>query len=189
MIKQLGPQILALKQQGLTYKEIQQQLDCSKGTISYHLGIGQKAKTKLRNRRRHPFIGKIDHYKSSKSLGFKPYTTDRAKQLLQLKIRTFFTTRGLNSMNQQPTFSVQDVIDKFGPNCECYLTGAPIDINKPRTYHFDHIIPVSKGGASDLDNLGICTREANMAKSDMTPDEFITLCQNVLKHHGYKITK
>lgn len=41
-------QILALRKEGKTYSEIQKILGCSKGTISYHLGEGQKEKTKER---------------------------------------------------------------------------------------------------------------------------------------------
>jgi len=40
--------IIELRSQGKTYKEIQEYLGCSKGTISYHLGEGQKEKTKER---------------------------------------------------------------------------------------------------------------------------------------------
>jgi 5-methylcytosine-specific restriction endonuclease McrA len=87
------------------------------------------------------------------------------------------------------TFTVKDVIEKFGENPICYLTGEQIDINKPRTYHFDHIIPRSRGGDSSIDNLGICTKRANLAKHDMTPDEFEHLCKRVLEHNGYIVTK
>lgn len=79
-------------------------------------------------------------------------------------------------------FTSQDVIDKFGEAPVCYLTGQPIDISKPRTYQFDHIIPRSRGGTNDLDNLGICTRMANLAKSSMTLDEFTNFCSLVIKN-------
>lgn len=45
----LGNQIKELRQQGLSYNQIAEQLKCSKGTVSYHLGTGQKAKSKARN--------------------------------------------------------------------------------------------------------------------------------------------
>jgi DNA-binding CsgD family transcriptional regulator len=41
-------QIFSLRKEGKTYSEIQKILGCSKGTISYHLGDGQKEKTKKR---------------------------------------------------------------------------------------------------------------------------------------------
>jgi 5-methylcytosine-specific restriction endonuclease McrA len=37
-------QIILLREQGKTYSEIQNLLGCSKGTISYHLGVGQREK-------------------------------------------------------------------------------------------------------------------------------------------------
>ena len=45
-------QILELREQGKTYDEIKEQLGCSKGTIAYHCGEGQKLKTKEANDRR-----------------------------------------------------------------------------------------------------------------------------------------
>ena len=44
--------ILRLRSIGYTYNEIQKELGCSKGTISYHLGYGQKQKTKARSQKR-----------------------------------------------------------------------------------------------------------------------------------------
>ena len=42
--------IIKLKSEGKSYREIQEILGCSKGTIAYHLGKGQKEKTKYRTR-------------------------------------------------------------------------------------------------------------------------------------------
>ena len=43
--------ILRLRAEGKSYRQIQQILGCSKGTIAYHLGSGQKDKTKERTNR------------------------------------------------------------------------------------------------------------------------------------------
>ena len=40
--------ILKLRSEGKTYNQIKDELGCSKGTIAYHLGEGQKEKTKGR---------------------------------------------------------------------------------------------------------------------------------------------
>lgn len=40
--------IVLLREQGKTYNEIKNILGCSKGTIAYHLGEGQKEKNKAR---------------------------------------------------------------------------------------------------------------------------------------------
>lgn len=83
-------------------------------------------------------------------------------------------------------FTVDDIVKKFGENPRCYLTGDPIDIYQPQTYHFDHIIPVSRGGSSDISNLGICTNVANQAKHNMTHAEFIDFCRRVIDHNDAK---
>ena len=44
----LKDQILELQAQGRSYNEIQKELKCSKGTIAYYLGEGQKEKTQKR---------------------------------------------------------------------------------------------------------------------------------------------
>lgn len=43
-MESLEKQIRFLREQGRSYSEIQMELGCSKGTISYHLGAGQKKK-------------------------------------------------------------------------------------------------------------------------------------------------
>jgi hypothetical protein len=48
---------------------------------------------------------------------------------------------------------------------------------------------MSKGGKSTLDNLGLTTKQANQAKSDLSKEEFLALCLRVVKHNGYKVKK
>lgn len=51
--------IIQLYAKGKSYRDIQKELGCSKGTISYHLGIGQKDKTQQRQRDKRNTIRKI----------------------------------------------------------------------------------------------------------------------------------
>ena len=44
----LKEKILALDEKGLSYRQIEAKLGCSKSTIAYHLGKGQKEKAKAR---------------------------------------------------------------------------------------------------------------------------------------------
>jgi 5-methylcytosine-specific restriction endonuclease McrA len=82
------------------------------------------------------------------------------------------------------SFNYQDVLERIGQQPSCYLTGRPINLNEPDTYNFDHIVPASKGGDNSLDNLGLALKEANQGKSDMLLDDFLDLCEDVLRHHG-----
>ena len=67
------------------------------------------------------------------------------------------------------------------------MTGRKIDLLEPKTYNCDHIVPVSKGGGCNIDNLGLTCKEANMAKGDLLLDDFIKLCKDVLEYNGYNV--
>lgn len=87
------------------------------------------------------------------------------------------------------TYTYKDVIKHFGgTTTKCYLTGQPIDILKDN-YNLDHIVPVSKGGTNDLENMGIVIPDANHSKSDLTLDEYLLLCKKVLENFGYTVIK
>lgn len=60
----------------------------------------------------------------------------------------------------------------------CALTGRDLDI---RTAELDHIVPKSRGGTNELDNLRLTVSEANYAKGAMTDAEFLALCRDVIR--------
>jgi DNA-binding transcriptional regulator GbsR (MarR family) len=188
-------EILKLKSEGKSYKEIQKLLGCSKGTISYHCGVGQKEKTKTRRDKRRENIVK------AKTDAFK-YTKKTPKEIVKKEARSSkdvvesvrkFNKRDTNKKDNvdkelKPTFTWEDVIEKFGEKTVCYLSGVEIDLFV-NNYNFDHIIPASKGGLNTLDNLGITHEIVNYMKGDLTPDELIEWCVKILKHNGYQVTK
>ena len=171
--------ILKLRKEGKTYNEIQEELGCSKSVISYHFGEGKTEQKRVKKRNLSE-----EHKLSRKVSAFKC----RASRIVfRGKLKTFKRRNPKNRThtivnNLTKNFTTQDVLKKFGDNPVCYLTGTPIDLNKPETYHFDHIIPTSKGGTNDLSNLGICLKEANFAKNDLSIDELKILCKKILNH-------
>lgn len=172
-------QILELRSQGKSYNEIKTILGCSKATISYHCGEGQKKKNidRQKKRRTNSVISqRVEGFQYDRRL--KDKSGDFQRERLRGKHL---------SGKRLMTFSWQDVIDKFGWNTTCYLTGRAINLREPHTYHFDHKIPVSKGGSLGIDNLGIVRRDANVAKSDMMIEDFILLCKEVLEFNGYQV--
>ena len=69
--------ILALRQEGHSYNSIMKEVNVSKGTISYHLGEGQKEKTLSRQAKRKEGICNKVHafiYTPRKPYNAKPYT-------------------------------------------------------------------------------------------------------------------
>ena len=59
----------------------------------------------------------------------------------------------------------------------CALSGRPIDVS---SFHVDHVVPKSKGGADELSNLRLVCEEANLAKSSLSDSELVQLCKDIL---------
>lgn len=188
-------EILKLKSEGKSYKEIQKLLGCSKGTISYHCGVGQKEKTKTRRDKRRENIvkAKTDAFKYTKKIPKEIVKKDTRSSKDVVESVRKFNKRNTNKKDNvdkelKPTFTWEDVIEKFGEKTVCYLSGVEIDLFV-NNYNFDHIIPASKGGLNTLENLGITHEIVNYMKGDLTPDELIEWCVKILKHNGYQVTK
>lgn len=182
--------ILRLRAEGKTYREIGKTIGASNATIAYHCAEGQKEKHDNRKRKyrnsRHPYEIKLETFSYKKiNLNYKIEAKSSIETILYNKVYKFQK----NDNGEKMTFTFEDVLAKFGDNPKCYLTGDYIDIYDTKSYQFDHIVPASKGGKNTLDNLGICTREANMSKSNHTLEEFYTLCEKILKTRDSKNIK
>ena len=185
MKRNLKEPILKLRNEGKTYPEICKILGCTRGTVAYHCGDGQKEKAKKRNekfRDTNPIARKRDTFLNEK----RTYKNGHPiKSPIALKTDRFQSSR----CNGKYNFSTKQLREKLEANPYCYLTGTKIDLNEPSTYHLDHIIPVSLGGESTLDNVGLTTAKANLAKRDLMLDDFLHLCQQILEHQGFMISK
>lgn len=173
--------ILRLRKEGKTYSEIQDILGCSKSTISYHCGNGGEKKRleKAKDSDEYRFHKKVSAFKCRCSRS--SYITFRSK-VKTYKRRAHKNRSHAIVNNVSKNFTAKDVIDKIGKSPTCYLTGDSIDLTKPDTYHFDHITATSKGGTNDLSNLGLCTKDANYAKGNLSIEELHDLCEKMLKH-------
>lgn len=168
----LSDKIFELRSQNKSYNEISKELNCSKGTVSYYLSTkGQYRKDGILLK---PYLKKLNKFRIRKNK-HTPKNNQNTKRAIYDKLRSF------NNKESQNMITEEQLLNKIGPNPTCYLTGLPIDLNKPHTYEFDHIIPSSRGGDNSIDNLGLCIKQANRAKGNMTKDEFINLCKLVAK--------
>jgi 5-methylcytosine-specific restriction endonuclease McrA len=181
-MSELKHKILELRQMGLSYDMIKSKLLCSKSTISYYCGENQSNKRNIRQRKRRSLnvlnnkIESFLHRKQNSIFEFKE--TRNVRKILQIKLRGFSMDRKTKKVKQK--FSLQELIDKIGDNPKCYITGRPIDLTDGKSYHLDHIIPISKGGDNSLSNCNIACKEANQAKHNLSYEEFVQLCKEVI---------
>lgn len=166
-------QILKLRNEGKTYNEIVDIVGCSKGTVSYHCGKGQKEKTINRTRK----------YRKGKRAIF----LHKADRFLRAKIRNYKLNKKTNTTKSR--FNYESAYNKMVSSPYCYLTGQKLDLEDSSSYELDHKIPRSRGGSNSLKNMGVSSKLANQAKRDLTPEEFIELCIKVCEYNGFKIIK
>lgn len=55
-------------------------------------------------------------------------------------------------------------------NRQCYWCKSSL---KDHTFHVDHLVPISRGGAHDPGNIVISCQTCNLSKGAKTPDEFV----------------
>ncbi len=109
---------------------------------------------------------------------------DRAKAVEHERARRrFFHTRAKNCVWRTKEGNVAEIRTAIfwiwkRQRGRCAMTGKRLD----RTAELDHIVPVSKGGKNHPENLQWLSPEVNQCKNDMTVDEFIAVCRNVLSH-------
>ena len=172
---ELGKKILELKSQGLTQAEISRKLDCSSGTVNYWCNPkeNKRAKERVKKRREeNPLMGRLE----KKIDGFiERRTIDKNDSKKRTKSHRGWTaTDALNHLGGQHT--------------KCYLTGRILNLEIDE-YELDHIIPYSKSGDYSLNNMGITIPSANRSKYDLTLNEYLDLCKEVLENFGYIIIK
>ena len=183
---------------GYSYNKITEMTGYSKGSICYHLGEGQKEKTKIRTQNRratHPMIKKLDTFKHAKKNEYiKPINKEIEKGLrtpqqfamrnLYLKIRSFHNGPKNNRKGikmSELNFTKEDVMNRSNI---CYITGRQIDYMDPESYSLDHIISVSKGGTNDFINCGVTCKIANVAKSNYSLEELDQFIIDAARHRG-----
>lgn len=152
-VSDLGSKIYELRDSGYSYSKICEQLNCSKGTVSYWCGKNQFEKTKNRKQRFEPWelnmIRKCDRFKNAREPHVYNKVVDKDWNRKMRKAVSFFCKRA-----GMKNWGYKEVLKKFGFVTHCYLTGEIIDFRKD-DWSPDHKIPIAQGGDGSLDNFGV----------------------------------
>lgn len=204
--------IFELKEKGYSYRDMNKEFGYSKGTISYHLGKGQKEKNNQRQiklRKEKPILRKVERYLRKPLLHkdniIKEDFVTSPERLLYKKVydfnkKDFFNNNRRRNKNLIMKFTANQLIEREGDinNITCEFTGEKIDINDTKSYELDHLLPASRPElfenytpeiVNGLDNCVFVKPVINRMKSDQTYEELIENCIKILKHANYNITK
>lgn len=108
------------------------------------------------------------------------YAEQQRVYLQQLRRRRFFVWRARNwNSRHRTTLTAHDLWALWRQQRgRCALSGRKLDA----TAHLDHIAHVSRNGAHDLTNIRWIDPRVNVARSNMTDAEFVTMCRQVVEH-------
>jgi len=112
-------------------------------------------------------------YRSTPLGGHKRYHQPECSRIaLQARYRVKTVKRQSKTVKPSGLW-VEKILETYG--FICYLCNDPIDMKLPRTSKrgatVDHIIPLSRGGSDELDNLRLTHWSCNMKKSDKLVEE------------------
>lgn len=185
---ELGKKIIDLRKIGLSFKKIAKELKCSQSTVSYYLGDGQKLKAHKRHQKNRSkpesvLTEKIYRFRWRDNKNVMSKIRDFQRRDSSLKIRSKLSNKS------EQNFTIEEFVNKIGNNPKCYLSGEPIDLYNPKSYSIDHIHPSSKGGDNSLNNAELISYCVNKMKDNLSIEEFIQKCKQVLEYNGYCVNK
>ena len=184
---EIALKIYKLRDSGYSYSKICKELNCAKSTVSYWCGKDQAEKTRKRKERfklwELSMIRKCERFRNAKDSHFYVKVIDKDwNQKMRSAVSFFCKRAGMKN------WGYKEVLNKFGYVTHCYLTGTPIDFTKD-DWSPDHIIPIAQGGDGSLDNFGVTIPIVNQMKNNQTPEEFIDMCEKVVRYNRPELFK
>lgn len=164
-IRHIGNKIVKLRYEGKKCEQIATELECSLGTISYHL---KKHKT-----------------------FFDQKLTKGAQQSILNRFRNFTGRTGCKRrsknvkanchFNKTKGMKYPELLRSLIDSPFCALTGKPIYFNDVQSYSFDHLVPISRGGDCSKENFNLLSKEVDLAKNNLPMKFFVKMCKEIAR--------
>ena len=120
----------------------------------------------LRNRK--------EHLKSHRKAQSDYYSKHRAYYQEKVKARRALLAKAAVNMTGILEFVERTKAKQF---CSCYYCEGKVSSSK---IHFDHIVPLSKGGSHSVDNLCVSCADCNQTKHNKPIQAWVRIGQQVL---------
>ncbi len=137
---------------------------------------------------------RLDHLESCLNRGRAYYWKNRDKRIAFMKNRRkqrlfYERSRKFNERygyHGEPITSIQLWGLYKRQRGICFLTGRKLEPRKHNGVALDHIMPVCKGGKTEVPNLRWVCYEGNVAKGRQTDEQFMKLCLDIVGHAADK---
>lgn len=107
----------------------------------------------------------------------------RTAKMREYTRRRFFWTKAMK-LRGEDRATAEDLAALWkSQRGRCALTGRQLD----RSAQLDHKLPKARGGDDRASNLQWLCEPANLAKRDLTDEEFVALCADVMRWIGQQI--
>jgi len=127
-------------------------------------------------------------YIAKHKLPFTPVIVDDEGNMIEMSAKKTFTSEQLAILGKSTTQKTDRIAMSTSTRHKVYQQGNGICAicGKPVSYEeftIDHILPLSRGGSNDLNNLQIACRGCNELKNNRTDSELNKGLATILSHH------
>lgn len=133
----------------------------------------QRPEVKIRisktNKASHARLGACPDYREKKAAAARKWVDEnRGRHYMNVSARR----HKLRARGSFTRAQITDLIEKQKGRCANPCCNKKINQGAPRSFHIDHIYPVSKGGSNDIRNIQILCPHCNLRKHAKCPYEW-----------------
>lgn len=149
-------------------------------TTDFYLNVLEHRKQYYKNNKKQILVQMKEYQEKNPEIhkkANKTYSITHAEKIKEYKAKRFQNNReyfkqmkarrkALELNNTVGKVSYKEILERDG--LHCHICGKDITDGN---YHFDHVIPLSRGGAHSMDNIKVAHAFCNLSKNNKLPEE------------------